>query len=81
MRLFITSFIQIFLVAANTIFLANGIIIGMIVSSFGINWIWTHNVKKVSFGSQSDRMYYAAGATTGCVCGFYASKFIVIFMQ
>ena len=78
MRLFITSFIQIFMVAANTIFLANGLIIGMIISSFGINWIWTHNVKKIGFGSQADRMYYAMGATTGCVCGYYASKLFIL---
>lgn len=76
MKLFLMAFVQIFLVAANTIFLASGQIFGMIVSSFFINLVWTHNVKKVGFGSEIDRVYYALGATSGCVCGYFASKFL-----
>jgi len=49
MRLFVTAFIQIALVAANTVFLSKGYLPGMVVSSFGINWLWTHNVRKTAF--------------------------------
>lgn len=78
MRLFFTAFIQIFLVAANTVFLARGYVLGMILSSFGINWIWTHNVRKTAFGGEADRLYYAFGATTGCLAGYYFSKMILL---
>jgi hypothetical protein len=77
MKLFFTAFVQVFLVAANTIFLASGQIAGMVVSSFLINWVWTHNVKKIGFESEIDRVYYALGATSGCVCGYFASKFFI----
>lgn len=77
MRLFFTAFTQVALVAANTVFLSKGHVAGMIVSSFGINWIWTHNVRRTAFGSEVDRLYYAAGATCGCLAGFFASKLIV----
>ncbi len=72
--LFLTAFIQISLVAANTVFLAKANIPGMIVSSFGINWMWTHNVKKTAFSDETDRVIYAVGATCGCLFGFLCSK-------
>lgn len=77
MRLFLTAFIQVALVAANTVFLSKGHIAGMIISSFGINWIWSHNVRKTAFGSETDRIYYAAGATSGCLAGFFITKLIL----
>jgi len=74
MRLFVTAFIQIALVAANTVFLSKGYLPGMVVSSFGINWLWTHNVRKTAFGGELDRVWYAAGATLGCVFGYFVSN-------
>jgi len=74
MRLFFTAFVQIFLVAANTVFLARGFVIGMVISSFGINWLWTHNVRKTAFGGERDRIWYASGATLGCLSGYYVSQ-------
>ena len=59
------------------IFLSKGQVFGMVVSSFGINWLWTHNVKKTAIGSESDRVYYSLGATCGCLFGYYFSKIFV----
>lgn len=77
MKVFLMAFTQVFLVAANTVFISHGQIIGMLISSFCINWVWTHNVKKVGFGSEKDRVLYSVGATTGCLFGYYASKFFL----
>jgi len=77
MKLFLTAFIQVAFVAANTVFLSKGQVFGMVVSSFGINWLWTHNVKKTAIGSESDRVYYSLGATCGCLFGYYFSKIFV----
>lgn len=79
MRIFSTAFIQIFLVAANTVFLSRGYVLGMVVSSFGINWLWTHNVRKTVFGSERDRILYASGATFGCLAGYYFSKLVLTY--
>lgn len=76
MNLFCTAFTQIFLVATNTVFLSKGFVPGVVVSSFGINWIWTYNVRKTVISTTGERLYYAIGATAGCVCGYYASQFI-----
>jgi len=77
MKIFTAAFIQVAMVAANTVFISKGHIAGMIFCSFGINWIWSHNVRKTAFGSESDRIWYAAGATTGCLTGFFATKLIL----
>ena len=50
-RLFITAFIQVFLVAVNTIFLAKSIWIGVMFASFGISFTWSLNVGRVAVGT------------------------------
>lgn len=71
MKLFLTSFLQVFFVAVNTILLANGYVVGIFMASFAISYIWTGNVKKIAFSNQKERIIYAFGAGCGAVSGYY----------
>lgn len=73
-RLFITAFIQVFLVAINTIFLASGIWVGVAFASFGISLTWTLNVGKVAVGSWNDRLVYSSGAMLGSLTGLLVTQ-------
>lgn len=77
MRQFALAFIQVALVSANTVFISKGYVFWMAVTSFGINLVWTHNVKRISFGCERDRILYASGATTGCIAGYFASALLI----
>lgn len=72
-----TGFIQVFLVATNTVFLSQAFAWGALVAGFTISYIWSHNVKRVAFGGEADRIAYSIGAGLGSVAGLYAGKFVV----
>jgi len=74
--LFSTGFIQVYFVAVNTYFIANEMYLGVLIAAFMISLIWSFNVKKVAFGSISDRVVYALGATFGSIIGLWSSSFI-----
>lgn len=74
--LFSTGFIQVYFVAVNTYFIANEIYLGVLIAAFMISLIWSFNVKKVAFGSNTDRVVYALGATFGSLVGLLSSSFI-----
>lgn len=76
MQLFSTGFLQVFFVAINTYFLAQANFIGVAFASFAISFIWSHNVKKVAFGSIRDRLIYSFGA----MCGALAGLGLAVFM-
>lgn len=71
--LFFTAFVQVALVAANTIFISNHMVKSMLVTGFGISLVWTLNVKKVCIGDWGDRVAYATGAMVGTGVGFLIS--------
>lgn len=77
MKLFTTGFLQVLFVAINTVFIANLFYIGIIISSFLISFLWTLNVRSVTFGSKLDRIIYALGASTGCITGVLISNLFV----
>ena len=70
-KLFGMGFIQVFLVASNTVAIAQFQLLSNAVTALGISYIWTHNVKKVAFGAEADRWAYALGAMVGSLCGSY----------
>ena len=74
--LFTTGFTQVFLVVLNTYFITREFLFGIIVCGFLISFIWSHNVKKVAFGSEWDRIIYSLGAMTGSILAFYFGKWI-----
>ena len=76
MKLFITGFVQVLFVAINTYFLSKEFYFGVLVCGFIISLIWSWNVKKVAFGSKTDRLLYASGAGFGSLMGLVVSVFI-----
>lgn len=71
-----TGFIQVYFVAVNTYFIANELYLGVLIAAFMISLVWSFNVKKVAFGSTTDRIVYAFGATCGSLVGLWSSSFI-----
>lgn len=77
MKLFFTAFFQVFLVAANTYFIASLFYPGIAIAGFGISYLWAGNVKSVSFGGTKDKLIYATGAMCGSIAGAFFSKIIM----
>ena len=76
-RLFVTAFVQVFLVSANTYFIANLYWPGIAMAGFGISYLWTANVRKVSAGTMMARVVYATGAMMGGLAGVMTSQLIM----
>lgn len=76
-KLFITAFIQVFLVSANTYFISKSFYIGIGIAGFGISWFWTSNVKTISVGTKKQRLIYATGAMIGGLTGVFSPKLIL----
>ena len=75
LKLFFTGFIQVFLVSANTYFIAKTEYAGIAICGFGISYVWTFNIKKISIGSKMDQLVYSLGAMSGGLIGvILASK-------
>jgi len=76
-NLFITGFVQVFFVAINTYFLSKIFYLGVFLCAFMISFIWSWNVKKIAFGTISDRIVYASGAAFGSIVGLLISTLIL----
>ena len=76
MKLFLTAFLQVFLVSANTLFIANVFYPGIIIAGFGISWFWSGNVRKVAIGSNKERLIYSVGAMLGGVAGVLTANLL-----
>ena len=77
MKLFTTGFLQVFFVVINTYFISKGYLIGIIICGFIISFIWSHNVKKIAFGSEYDRFIYSLGAMSGSLIAYFLGKIII----
>lgn len=62
LRLPLTGFVQVYFVSVNTYFLAHEMYAGVLIAAFIISLVWSFNVKKVAFGTWTDRLMYAGGA-------------------
>jgi hypothetical protein len=80
-QLFGTGMLQVFFVAINTVFLSKSIYLGVGFAAFMISMVWSYNVKKVVFGTLTDRVAYAAGASAGSLFGLYTSEFLSTLIQ
>lgn len=74
LSLFVTGTIQVYFVAINTYFLSKEFYIGVTFAAFMISMIWSYNIKKIAFGTLTDRVLYSLGATLGSVAGLATSK-------
>lgn len=77
MKLFTTAFVQVFLVSANTYFIANLFWPGIAVAGFGISYLWTANVRRIAVGTTTARLTYATGAMLGGLTGVLMSQLIL----
>ncbi len=75
MKPFLTGFLQVFLVTATTVFLANDNIRAATVTSFFVSLIWTFNVRH-AMGDWPTRLAYCTGAATGTAIGYFFSRFL-----
>ena len=76
MKLFLTAFMQVAFVSANTFFLSRANYAGALVCGFAISWLWSSNVRKVAIGGTKDRVIYATGAALGGLTGLFFSQII-----
>jgi hypothetical protein len=76
LKLFLTGFLQVVLVAVNTWQISHCKYAGAFVVGFGISLFWSYNVKKIAFGTLSDRLLYASGAAVGSLTGLLISQII-----
>lgn len=67
--LFVGGFLQVSLVAINTVLITRQHWAGVFVVSFFISLFWSFNVKRVAFGGAWDRIVYALGAACGGLAG------------
>lgn len=77
MKLFITAFIQVFLVSMNAYFISRLYWIGIAFAGFGISFFWSINVKKIAFSGVRERLIYCFGATIGGLIGVYLGSLII----
>ena len=77
-RLFLTAYFQVLLVSANTYFISKIAWIGIAVCCFGISYLWTLNVKKISAGTTIERMIYSTGAMLGGLTGVVIGKHLLL---
>jgi hypothetical protein len=76
MKIFLTAFFQVFLVSANTLFIARMYWPGIAAAGFGISYLWAINVRRVNVSTLRDRMIYATGAMLGGLSGVFVSSLI-----
>ena len=76
-KIFFTSFLQIGLVAINTVLIAKGYVLGIFLASFTISLIWTYNVSRVALSDVKRKLIYSLGAGFGAVAGYYLIHFIL----
>jgi len=69
-KLFLTGSLQVLLVALNTYFIAHVMVLQAVSVAFLISLVWTFNVKRISIGSNLDRVIYSAGASFGTLVSF-----------
>lgn len=75
-KLFLTGFLQVLFVAANTYFIATSNWKAIALCGFAISWLWSGNIKKVAFGGTKDRIVYSLGAASGSICGALLAKLL-----
>ena len=79
-KLLIAGFAQVFLVTVQTYLISKVFYPGVFIIGFLISFVWSWNVKKVAFGTISDRIAYSLGAAIGALVGLYISHKIFLLL-
>lgn len=74
--IFSTGFAQVFLVGANIYFISKTTWLGIGICGFGISYLWTINVRRVTIGTKTEQVIYATGAMLGGLAGVMMAKLI-----
>jgi len=80
MKLFMTGVVQVYFVAINTVFLSKELYVGVFFAAFMISMVWSYNIKKIVFGTITDRVLYSLGATAGSLLGLFTSDILTAFI-
>jgi hypothetical protein len=80
LKLLSTGFMQVFFVCVNTYFIGKELYTGVFIVGCIISLIWSYNVKKISIGSNMDRIVYSLGAGLGAVSGLKASVYLINYL-
>lgn len=80
-KLFLSAFIQVALVAMNVKFISTGHIILMLIVGFGISIMWSFNIQKVVLGNNWHKVVYATGAMVGTGVGYYLAIYLTKILQ
>jgi len=70
-KIFLTSFLQVGLVAINTVLIAKGYVLGIFLASFTISMLWSYNVSKIALSTFTNKLIYSFGAAFGSITGYY----------
>jgi hypothetical protein len=70
-KIFLTSYLQIGLVAINTLLIARGYVLGIFLASFTISMLWSYNVSKIALSDFKSKLVYSFGAGFGAISGYY----------
>lgn len=73
-KIFLTSFLQISLVAINTYLIQHLMWLGIFIISFLISLLWAFNVAKISMSSVNEKIVYGFGAGCGAITGLFILK-------
>ena len=73
LQLLFTGMLQVAFVSMNTIYVTEQAWVLLVLTSFGISFLWSGNVKRIAFGDMLDRIMYATGAAIGCAIGVLIS--------
>lgn len=74
MKLFLSAFCQVLLIAINTWQLSHEKYLGAFIVGFGISLVWTFNVRRIVIADWSDRACYALGGAVGSLAGLMIAK-------
>lgn len=77
MKTFLTSFLQVGLVAINTYLITHLYWLGIFIVSFLISLLWAFNVSKIAISTTNKKITYALGAGCGAVVGLFLVKLII----
>ena len=75
-KLVALGFIQIFFIAANTLFIAKINYPMIAITAFLTNLVFSYSVKMLAFSEWSDRFSYAFGCMFGCITGTFIASLI-----
>lgn len=81
LSLVLTGFMQVYFVAVNTFLITQVMYVGVLAASFMVSFVWSYNVKRVAFGSFTDRLAYATGTALGSVSGLFTSQMVVSLLR